>query len=186
MVLWHFINLTFHQLAILSTYHFINLPFHQLDVLSAFYFINLPFHQLAVSQLAISAFSLMCHFINLPFHQLDISSTCHFINLLFHQLAISSTCHFINLPFHQLAISSTWQFINLPFHQLPFHQPLKNTTSLNWLSLTCILKPTKLNHKPFNPAYSPSVQPWFLACRQSVASTNRRVANFWRVCRLSR
>ncbi len=91
-VLGHFINLTFHQLDILSTWHFINLTFHQLVI-----FVNLSFLS-------------TCHFINWSF-----LSTWHFINLSFYQLDILSIWHFINLTFYQITISSTHHFIDLSF-----------------------------------------------------------------------
>jgi len=48
--LWNylFVNLSFHKLAISSTYQFINLPFCQLNVLSAFLFAKLKFCQLVI------------------------------------------------------------------------------------------------------------------------------------------
>ncbi len=127
LVLHHFINMAFCQLAASSTCHFINWPLHQLGPC---YFINLPLYQLAISSIYNFINLLLrqlatlstCHFTNLPLHLLATSSTCYFINLPLHQLATSSTCNFSNLSFHQLATSSTWHFLQLEI--LPNHPKL--------------------------------------------------------------
>ncbi len=56
----HFINLTFHKLAVLSTCHYLNMPFHKLATSWNGYFTNLPFCRLV--------------FTNLPFQQSALSS----------------------------------------------------------------------------------------------------------------
>ncbi len=94
---WHFVNLSFCRLVILSSCHFVNLSFCRLVILLTCHFVDLSFCRLVI-------FSTF-HYVNLTFHQLVILSTCHFLNLSFCQPAILSTCNFISLQFHQLAIS---------------------------------------------------------------------------------
>ncbi len=45
-IIWHFINFTFYQFDILSTFHLIYFPFHQFDILLIWLFIKWAFHQL--------------------------------------------------------------------------------------------------------------------------------------------
>ncbi len=115
-----FVNFSFHQLAILSTFllstcHFVNLPFCQLAISSTYYsdrFSYLPFWQLFFCQLAILSTFL---FTNLPFWQ---PSFHHFAILT---TFLSSTCHFVNFSFYHFAILTNFHFINFSFVNLAFH-----------------------------------------------------------------
>jgi hypothetical protein len=76
--------------------HFVNVPFHQYAILSASHFVNLTLFNLTFIQFGIL---LTCHLVKMP--------SCHFVSSPFSQLTILSTCHFVSLSFCQLAILST-------------------------------------------------------------------------------
>ncbi len=162
-VLSPFVNWSFRQFAISSTwnsgcwpfYQFGSLSFCQLAILSTSQFANKPFTNLPFCQLPIlstSGFVTLstCHFINMAFCQLDISGTCHFVSFPFHQLGILSVSHFINLgfchftnsQFHQFEIMSAWHFIilttcyfiNLTFYHF-FNLPLHNWPFCHFVNL---------------------------------------------------
>ncbi len=73
MSTWHFVNLTFCQLDIVSTWHFVNLTLCQLDILSTWLFVNFVFGQLDILS--------TWHFVNLTFCQLDFLSTLYLVSM---------------------------------------------------------------------------------------------------------
>ncbi len=99
--LHHFVNLTFCQFNILSTWHFF--------ILTCFQLANL----------------YNWNFVHLTFCQLNFWSTWQFVNLTVCQLDSLSTWQFVNLTVCQLDSLSTWQFVNLTFCQ-----PLKREPNL--------------------------------------------------------
>ncbi len=101
----HFVNLPLpmYKLVIHLSYHFVNLVFCQLFILSTCYFVNLAFYQLGILSTR--------HSFTIQFHPLaNLLLTWHFVNLTFYQLGI------VKLTFCQMAILSTWHFelANLP------------------------------------------------------------------------
>jgi hypothetical protein len=125
---WHCVNLTFCQPDILSTWHFVNLTFCQPDILSTWHFVKMKLCQLDIMSTLFLVNLLYC---KLDCFQHDIFSKCFFVYWsLYRNITLSiilSLCNYINLP-----------FINMPFCQLTissiccFFNYIENLTFFKW------------------------------------------------------
>jgi hypothetical protein len=110
----HFVNMPFHQHAILSICHFKDSYFF-----STHHFVKWQFcHDTFLSTDLLFCYLSLCNFVNFSFCKNAILSTFCFVKLPFCHDSVLITSHFVNMAFYQHAIMSNWHFICMSFCQL--------------------------------------------------------------------